>query len=350
MSDSSPNRGARVRQRVVSPQFPNADEAVGDEGRPEGGVIPPDIRWSELTKSYGHVHTDGRRHSAFDEESFSALVLTGHDPAGNRLDQTMPVYSMVESDMRDLIAYIKRLESDYDPGVEKNTLQVASLLPLTGPQGMLGQAMAQVLHGYFKDLNDAGGVYGRKVELLIIPFGSTHQETLDNLQKAVIDEGIFALVGPYTIGLDQEIEGFIRSRQIPMVGPFTLNPGDELSNESAFYIYPGFTEQARALADRAIADLPDKKTKLVLVGPKSVSVDGLIEAVIDQARKSDSVMPLEVRYETGKVDYDALLEALEESGGNEIIFFGVQTELDQILSYLNEKNQDLYFVPLGVHT
>ena len=38
MSDSSANRGARVRQRVVPPQFPNADEAVRDEARPEGAV------------------------------------------------------------------------------------------------------------------------------------------------------------------------------------------------------------------------------------------------------------------------------------------------------------------------
>jgi ABC-type branched-subunit amino acid transport system substrate-binding protein len=308
-------------------------------GRPEGGVIPPDIRWSQLTKSYGHVHTNGRRHPPFDEESFAAVVKKGHDPAGNRLDETMPLYTMSVADMDDLIAYMKRLETDYDPGVEKDSLQVATLLPLNGPQGKLGQAMAQMLHGYFKDLNDAGGVFGRKVDLLIIPFGDTPQATLGNLQKAVNEVGVFALVGPYTIGLDQEIQGFLRSNKIPLVGPFTLNPGDEFSNESAFFIYPGFAEQARVLADKALADLKQRKLPLVVAGPKSVAVDGLIEAVIDQSRKGEGSMPLEVRYPAGEVDVDALLKALEESGGDEIIFFGAQAELDQLLSKLSEMKQ-----------
>ena len=69
-------------------------------GRPEGGIIPPDIRWSELTKVYGHVHEEGRRqgrrHPAFDEESLARLIRTGVDPGDNRLDQAMPMYQMPE--------------------------------------------------------------------------------------------------------------------------------------------------------------------------------------------------------------------------------------------------------------
>ena len=74
-------------------------------GRPEGGVIPPDIRWSQLTKPYGHVHENGRRHPAFDEKGFAKLVRLGLDPADNRLDQTMPTYTIPDPDMQDTGAY-----------------------------------------------------------------------------------------------------------------------------------------------------------------------------------------------------------------------------------------------------
>ena len=46
-------------------------------GRAEGGVIPPDIRWSELVKTYGHVHHDGRRHPPFDDDSFIRSMIAG---------------------------------------------------------------------------------------------------------------------------------------------------------------------------------------------------------------------------------------------------------------------------------
>ena len=73
-------------------------------GRPEGGVIPTDIRWSQLTKVYGHVHEDGRRHPAFDTAGLARVLRTGLDPADNRLDQSMPLYTLSNADMDDLVA------------------------------------------------------------------------------------------------------------------------------------------------------------------------------------------------------------------------------------------------------
>jgi hypothetical protein len=63
-------------------------------GRPEGGVLPPDIRWSQLVKTYGHVHENGRRHAAFDEANFALMMRAGLDPSDNLLDRVMPLYQM----------------------------------------------------------------------------------------------------------------------------------------------------------------------------------------------------------------------------------------------------------------
>ena len=84
-------------------------------GRPEGGVIPTDIRWSQLTKVYGHVHEDGRRHPAFDKAGLARVLRTGLDPADNRLDQSMPLYTLTDGDMTDLVAYLTHLESGPRP-------------------------------------------------------------------------------------------------------------------------------------------------------------------------------------------------------------------------------------------
>ena len=303
-------------------------------GRPEGGVLPPDIRWSELTKSYGHVHEDGRRHPAFDEIGLARLIRTGLDPANNRLDQSMPLYSMSVEDMDSLVAYLRFLEHDWDPGISEDSIQVATLLPLQGPQGELGQAMAQVMHAYFQEVNRRGGVFGRKLELLAIPYGSSAEATLENLRAAFQREGVFALVGAYTVGLDAQILELLRDQRMPMVGPFTLNPGDAFLNSDVFYIYPGFAEQAQALAAKAIAMMKGGKGKLVLVGPEGENVDGLIAAV-EKKQPKEQLFEIEIlRYQRGELDAAALAESLQQAESDAVVFLGVQAELETLLNAL----------------
>ena len=114
--DAAQTRGKQIYLQGTSPERHGIDAVVGDEavtlpasavpcaschgpdglGRAEGGLLPPDIRWSQLTKAYGHVHENGRRHPAFDEAGLARLVRAGLDPADNRLDRAMPLYRMSE--------------------------------------------------------------------------------------------------------------------------------------------------------------------------------------------------------------------------------------------------------------
>jgi len=303
-------------------------------GRREGGVIPPDLRWSELTKVYGHVHEDGRKHQAFDESSVARLIRTGVDPDFNKLDKSMPLYTMSIEDMDSLIAYMRFLEHDWDPGIGKDSIQVGTLLPLQGPRGELGRAMAQVMLAYFKEVNQRGGVFGRKLELLAIPYGSSAESTLDNLRAAFKKEGVFALVGAYTIGMDEQILELLREEKMPMIGPFTLNPGDVFTNEDIFYIYPGFAEQAQALAEQAIAQMKGGKGNLVLIGPEGADVDGLIAAVEDRFPKDKKFESRTLRYPRGKLDATALATDLQRDGSDAVLFLGVQDELVAVLNAL----------------
>ena len=331
-------------------------------GRPEGGLIPPDIRWSELTKVYGHVHEEGRRqgrrHPAFDEESLARVIQTGVDPGDNRLDHAMPMYQMPEGDMADLIAYLKRLETDLDPGLSDDRIQVGTLLPLNGSRGKLGQAMAQVLHAHFQEINDGGGIFGRKLELLAIPFGEDAESTLANLRLALRTEGIFALVGAYTVGLDQAVLDLLREEEVPLVGPFTLDPGDEIVNAAVFYLYPGFDEQARVLADVALAELAADAAPAVIVGAESERIDRLVEAVQEQLDQGGNPDTVSLRYPPGEMDAAAIAEGLGESEA--LFFFGDQDELEPLLAALDARqarprvyvlssfvSRPLYDVPAG---
>jgi ABC-type branched-subunit amino acid transport system substrate-binding protein len=305
-------------------------------GRSEGGTTATDIRWSQLTKSYGHVHANGRQHPPFDDDSMKRLLITRLDPAGNRLDAAMPTYAMSKGDMADLIAYLKQLERDTDPGVEQDRVQVATLLPLQGAQRTLGEAMAQVLQAYFQEVNDRGGIYRRRIELLVVPYGGNEEETLANLRAALAREGIFALVGPYTVGLDEPLLDVIRDRGTPLVGAFTLDPGDEVVNGNAFYLYPGFAEQARALAVQALKEHP-AQSPLLILGPEGAQTDRLVAAVQAEIRGRGRQPADVVRYPSAQMNVTTLTAHALAQSSQALLFLGSQAELEPLLSALAER-------------
>jgi ABC-type branched-subunit amino acid transport system substrate-binding protein len=357
--DDAEARGKQIYVEGTSPSGGAINVVVGDEavtlpgsaitcvschgsdglGRPEGGVLPTDIRWSELVKTYGHVHENGRRHPAFDDASLARSIYAGVDSANNQLDRVMPLYQMSSQDMADLIAYMKVLEHDLDPGIDESRVQVATLLPLQGRASALGQAMAQVLHGHFADVNAAGGVFGRKIELLAVPLGDSPEASLDNLKRAFAAEGVFALVGAYTIGLDEALLTVLRDDNVPLVGPFTLDPGDAFVDAAAFYLYSGFNEQARVLADRALAD-GAAASQVLVAGPADDRVDSLVRAVKDQLRQQGGGnAPQVVRYTEGEFDAQAVAGRIGDSGSKALIFLGGQTDLQGLLAELADQEE-----------
>jgi ABC-type branched-subunit amino acid transport system substrate-binding protein len=350
-------RGKQIYFEGTSPQDAAINAVIGEEavtlpasvvpcgschgpdglGIEEGGLIPSDIRWSQLTKAYGHVHEDGRRHPAYDEASLAHVLRTGLDPAENRLDHSMPLYQMSDQDMSDLLAYMRHLEHDRDPGVDGDRVQVGTLLPLRGRAGPLGQAMAQAMHAYFQDVNQRGGVYGRRIELLTVPYGDSRQATLENLGDAFRAEGIFALVGAYTVGLDEALLDLLRADEVPLVGPFTLDPGDGLANAAVFYLYPGFELQARVLTEQALAEGRAGKAPMLVAGPEGPRVDRLVDAVRSQLRRGGAAEPLAVRYAPGALDPGTLAAVAEENGSEAVFFFGAQPGLEALLQALVER-------------
>src|SRR5258707_23026 len=71
------------------------------KGKPEGGVVPSNLTWEELTKPYGATHADGRQHPPYTERGLELAIQRGLDPAGNKLLNVMPRYVMSKDDLAD---------------------------------------------------------------------------------------------------------------------------------------------------------------------------------------------------------------------------------------------------------
>jgi ABC-type branched-subunit amino acid transport system substrate-binding protein len=233
--------------------------------------------------------------------------------------------------MADLIAYLKRLETEVDPGVGADRLRVGSLLPLDGPQAATGRAMAAMMSAWFEEINDDGGIFGRRIELQEIPFGPTPERRLEPLREALAAGEVFALVGAYTVGADAAVLDVLRAEGVPLVGPFTLDPGDSLADAAAFYLYPGFEEQVRVLADQARSGL-EEGDGLLVVAPGDDRAGRLVNAIQQQLARHGAPAATVTRYATG--GFDAAEVTSRAAGAGAIIHLGDQNALEALLAAL----------------
>jgi ABC-type branched-subunit amino acid transport system substrate-binding protein len=317
-------------------------------GRPEAGVTPANITWSRLTKPYGVVSASGHRRSgAYDGPSLQRAIVAGVDPADNRLDPSMPRYRMSDADLGDLVAYLKRLESDLDPGLHPDKIVVGTVIPRYGPMADAGEAVTAVLSAYFADLNARGGIYNRGLELVAARADSP-AGALERAGQLLGSGQIFALVGPVTAGVDEPLAALAEEHKTPFIGPITQSPpADTGLRRYTFYIYAGPELQARALVEFATGRLPDPNIEAAVVHPSSKEGQALARAMTGQALDRGWTGMRAVEYPNGDMDPGALARELQRSGVQALFFVGRGPEFAMLARSADRLDWSPYLFALG---
>jgi ABC-type branched-subunit amino acid transport system substrate-binding protein len=211
----------------------------GADGRgvPEGTVAPSDVRWSVLSKPF--IGADGGRHRPrYDGGLMIRAVRDAIDAAGTPLFAVMPRYRIDDRDLDDLVAYLRRLGDEPQPGLDDATIVIGTVVPLSGPRAPAGEAARGVISGYFDDINAAGGLFGRRLKLEAIEAATA--------AKKIAGGQFFGVVGVSSD--DSSLDEVVSAERIPLVTPF-VTAVESRSAVSSFFIFPDLESQAIALID-----------------------------------------------------------------------------------------------------
>jgi ABC-type branched-subunit amino acid transport system substrate-binding protein len=183
-----------------------------------------------------------------------------------------------------LIAYLKRIESDTDPGLTDQTIVLGTVLPEKTALSGLAQSIGDVLQAYFNEVNSRGGIYNRKIELRVM-HGDT-KTTVSNVQHLIDDEQVFAIVSGLTAGAEDGVASLTQEKEVPFIGPSTLLPQRGLPiNRYIFYLLPGLKEQARALATFAGKKTDAANSHVAILSPDADFNRGIAGAIEETAKK-----------------------------------------------------------------
>jgi ABC-type branched-subunit amino acid transport system substrate-binding protein len=233
-------------------------------GKAEGGVYPTNIRWSELAKPYSVLLPGGRERPSYSERLVVRAITTGLDAKGNRLNETMPRYRLSHQQASDLVAYLKDLDYQHDPGVKEDSITVGVVLAPESILGGMSRAARETLTAAFDEINRNGGIYGRKLVCSFVSAPPGASATA--LDEFIAREQPFVLVEPYIVGDEEASSVVIQRHQIPVIQPITLLTGwRPRKARYVFYLMSGIEGQCAALIRFAKARLEGMTKQSILV-------------------------------------------------------------------------------------
>jgi branched-chain amino acid transport system substrate-binding protein len=193
-------------------------------------------------------------------------------------------------------------------------------------------------------VNAAGGVLGRTVEL--VPEDDVCKpEVATNTAQKLLSMEVDAVIGHICSGATKAALGIYRDADIIAISPSATNPPLTQSGD-----YPNFFRtiasddaQARLEVDFALDTLGLEK--IAVIHDKGDYGKGLAEfarAFLEEDERAEVTLYEGVT--PGAVDYSAVVQKIERSGAEAVIFGGYHPEASKIVMQMRKKGMDTLFI------
>ena len=134
-------------------------------------------------------------------------------------------------------------------GVTETEIVLGCSNSFSGPLAFTGeQATRYGVDLYFKVVNDAGGIHGRKVRTVYYDDGYKPQEAVANTRKLVEQDKVFAIIAPQGTAPVAATLDYLEENRVPLLFPFQGSP----ITRGKKYVFSGMTlydRQARMMVD-----------------------------------------------------------------------------------------------------
>lgn len=236
-------------------------------------------------------------------------------------------------------------------GVTDTTVTLGMSSPFSGPNGAYGQDMKNVITAYFDQINKAGGVNGRKLELVALDDGYETERTVANTKKLIDENRVFALLQYYgSSPTTQAMNDVFGPAKVPLVG--TISGAGTLrqtvrenpNNRYMFNVRASYADETAAIVEQ-----------LVGLGFKSIAVfyqnDGFGKSGLDGvtvALKKHKLEPAAVAtVERNSLDVDAAVKTIAKAAPQAVVMVTLYKPTAAFVKAMRKANQNPQFMTLS---
>jgi branched-chain amino acid transport system substrate-binding protein len=100
---------------------------------------------------------------------------------------------------------------------EEGTIKIGAIFAVTGGASFLGAPEAKTAEMIVEEVNAAGGIKGRKIELIIKDSAANPEKAISFAKQLIEEDQVVAIIGPSTSGETMQIKDLCETYKVPLV-------------------------------------------------------------------------------------------------------------------------------------
>ncbi len=224
----------------------------------------------------------------------------------------------------------------------QDTIKVGKVGALTGKDASLSQNAHKGMILAIEEINAAGGVLGKKIELLAEDDQTKPGEAATAARKLISRNKVIALLGEETSGRSLEAAPIAQAAKIPMISPSATNPRVTQMGDYIFRVCFIDPFQGAVMAKLATDTLHAKRVAIVSSVSAAYSV-GLAKFFREKFTSDGGTVAVEQRYTEGDKDFRAQLTAIKSAAVDAVFIPGYYTEAALIVRQARELGLSIPF-------
>lgn len=222
-----------------------------------------------------------------------------------------------------------------DSGGGTNTIRVGEYASLTGKEATFGQSSHQGTQIAVDEINAAGGVLGKQVELITGDTQSKAGESQTVVNKLIARDGVVAVLGEVASSRSLEAAPVCQTAKIPMISPSSTNPDVTKTGDHIFRVCFIDPFQGTVMADFAKKTLNAKRVAL-FTDVKSDYSKGLARFFKERHLANGGTVVAEFDFNGGDTDFKAQLTAIKGANPDAVFIPGYYTDVALIARQAKE--------------
>ncbi len=206
-----------------------------------------------------------------------------------------------------------------------DTIKVGEYASLTGKEASFGQSSHKGITMAIEELNAAGGVLGKKLELISADNQTKPGESATAVKKLISRDHVIALLGEVASGRSLEAAPIAQASHIPMIAPAATNPKVTRTGDYIFRVCFIDPFQGKVMAKFALTDLKAKKVAILSSVSNAYSV-GLAKFFRETFTEGGGEIAAENNFSEGDKDFRAQLTAVKAAGVDAVFVPAYYTE------------------------
>jgi len=207
----------------------------------------------------------------------------------------------------------------------ESVIKVGEFASLTGTEATFGNSSHEGTLLAIEEINAAGGVLGKKLELITEDTRSRPGEPATVVNKLIARDGVVAVLGEVASSASLEAAPVCQANHIPMISPSSTNPKVTQTGDYIFRVCFIDPFQGTVMANFATKTLKAKRVA-VFTDTKSDYSKGLAKFFKERFVANGGTIAAELDYSKGDKDFKAQLTAIKGANPDGIFVPGYYTD------------------------